>query len=162
MRPIGFEAVEIARVEAGLIIHEQDYLAGEQTPYDVGLDRLVKLDEAEPFLGREALRAIAAAPPNRFVTLRLSGDELPELGADVLLDGEVVGCLTSPVESPRHGLIGLARVRTDAAADGAQRRRRASATPPSPRRSVTPRCTTRRSSGSARSAPGRNDQTLTR
>ena len=120
VRPIGFEAVEIARVEAGLIIHEQDYLAGEQTPYDVGLDRLVKLDEAEPFLGREALRAIAAAPPNRFVTLRLGGDELPELGADVLLDGEVVGCLTSPVDSPRHGLIGLARVKTEAAGDGAR------------------------------------------
>jgi aminomethyltransferase len=119
VRPIGFEAVEIARVEAGLIIHEQDYLAGEQTPYDVGLDRLVKLDEPEPFLGREALRAIAAAPPNRFVTLRLGGDELPELGADVLLDGELVGCLTSPVDSPRHGLIGLARVKTEAAADGA-------------------------------------------
>ena len=119
VRPIGFEAVEIARVEAGLIIHEQDYLAGEQTPYDVGLDRLVKLDEAEPFLGREALRAIAAAPPNRFVTLRLSGEELPELAADVLADGEVVGCLTSPVASPRHGLIGLARVRTDVAGDGA-------------------------------------------
>ena len=79
----------------------------------------MKLDEAHPFPGREAPRAIAAAPPNRFVTLRLSGDELPELGADVLLDGEVVGCLTSPVESPRHGLIGLARVRTAAADDGA-------------------------------------------
>ena len=79
----------------------------------------MKLDEAEPFLGREALRAIAAAPPNRFVTLRIGGDEVPELGADVLLGGEVVGCLTSSVESPRYGLIGLARVRTDVAADGA-------------------------------------------
>ncbi len=119
VRPIGFEAVEIARVEAGLIIHEQDYLAGEQTPYDVGLDRLVKLDEAGPFLGRDTLRRVAAAPPNRFVTLRLGGDELPELGADVLVGGEVVGCLTSPVESPRHGLIGLARLRTEVAGDGA-------------------------------------------
>jgi aminomethyltransferase len=79
----------------------------------------VKLDEAGPFLGCEALRAIAAAPPNRFVTLRLGGDELPELGADVLVGGEVVGSLTSPVESPRHGLIGLARLQTGVAADGA-------------------------------------------
>jgi len=31
-----------------------------------------------------------------------------------------VGCLTSPVDSPRHGLIGLARVKTEAAGDGAR------------------------------------------
>jgi aminomethyltransferase len=119
VRPVGFEAVEIARVEAGLIIHEQDYMPGEQTPYDVGLGALVKLDDADSLLARDSLSAIAADPPNRFVTLRLSGGDLPELGADVLSDGEVVGCLTSPVESPRHGLIGLARVRSDVARDGA-------------------------------------------
>ncbi len=120
VRPVGFEAVEIARVEAGLIIHEQDYLPGEQTPYDVGLGALVKLDAAEGLLARDALGALAADPPNRFVTLRLDGDELPELGADVVSGGEVVGCCTSPVESPRHGMIGLARVRSDVAADGAR------------------------------------------
>lgn len=119
VRPIGFEAVEIARVEAGLLIHEQDYLPGEQTPYDVGLDRLVRLDEEPGFLGREALRAVAAAPPYRFVTLELDTGELPELGADVLAAGEVVGCLTSPVRSPRFGPIGLARVRRDVAQEGA-------------------------------------------
>lgn len=116
VRPIGFEAVEIARVEAGLIIHEQDYLPGEQTPYDVGLDRLVKLDV--DFAGRDTLRELSAAPPNRFVTLTLDGDASPELGADVLAAGEVVGCVTSPVESPRFGRIALARVRRDAAPDG--------------------------------------------
>ncbi len=119
VRPTGFEAVEIARVEAGLIIHEQDYLAGEQTPYDVGLDRLVRLDGSAPFLGADALRAVAADPPNRFVTLRLAEGELPELGADVLAGGEVVGTLTSPVESPRFGAIGLARLRSDLAMEGA-------------------------------------------
>ena len=120
VRPIGFEAVEIARVEAGLIIHEQDYLAGDQTPFDVGLDRLVHLDGSAPFLGADALRTVAADPPNRFVTLHLADGELPELGADVLAGDEVVGTLTSPVESPRFGAIGLARLRRDIAVDGAQ------------------------------------------
>ncbi len=119
VRPIGFEAVEIARVEAGLIIHEQDYLAGEQTPFDVGLDRLVRLDGSAPCIGVGALRAIAAAPPNRFVTLHLGDGELPELGADVLAGGEVVGTLTSPVDSPRFGPIGLARLRSTLAVEGA-------------------------------------------
>ncbi len=119
VRPIGFEAVEIARVEAGLIIHEQDYLLGEQTPFDIGLDRLVRLDGSIDFVGREALLQVAADPPSRFVTLHLAGGELPELGADVLSGGEVVGTLTSPVESPRFGPIGLTRLRRDLALDGA-------------------------------------------
>jgi len=119
VRPTGFEAVEIARVEAGLIIHEQDYLAGEQTPFDVGLERLVRLDGSATFLGAEALRAVAADPPNRFVTLHLGDGELPELGADVLAGGAVVGTLTSPVQSPRFGAIGLARLRSDNAVEGA-------------------------------------------
>ncbi len=120
VRPIGFEAVEIARVEAGLIIHEQDYLPGRQTPFDVGLDRLVRLDGTAPFLGADALRAVAADPPNRFVTLHLAEGELPELGADVLAGGELAGTLTSPVESPRFGPIGLARLRREVAVEGAR------------------------------------------
>ena len=43
---------------------------------------------------------------------------LPEYGATLRKDGEEVGVLTSPAESPRHGNIGLAIIRTDAAVDG--------------------------------------------
>ena len=69
-------------------------------------------------MGKEALRAVAAAPPNRFKTLRLEGEELPEYGAAVTKDGEEVGVLTSPATSPAYGPIGLAIIRSDVAADG--------------------------------------------
>ena len=69
---------------------------------------MVRLDRGLGFAGEDALRAVAADPPNRFVTLRYEADELPEYGAAVTKDGEEVGVLTSPTDSPRFGKIGLA------------------------------------------------------
>jgi aminomethyltransferase len=106
--PFGAAAVEIARIEAGLIVTDYDYEAHQRTPYDFGLDRLVRLDV--PGVGKDKLRAVAEDPPNRFVTLRIEGDELPEYGAAVSKDGNEIGVLTSPADSPRFGKIGLAIV----------------------------------------------------
>jgi aminomethyltransferase len=108
--PIGTDAIEVARVEAGLIIYGYDYEPHERTPYDLNLDKLVHLDRGLGFAGEDALRAVAADPPHRFVTLRLESDELPEYGAVVTQDGQEVGVLTSPTDSPRFGKIGLAVV----------------------------------------------------
>ena len=76
-------------------------------------------------MGKDQLREVAADPPNRFKTLRLEGDTLPEYGAVVTSGGEEVGVLTSPAMSPKLGNIGLAILRTDVAADGTRRRGRA-------------------------------------
>ena len=111
--PFGAAAVEIARIEAGLIVTDYDYEAHQRTPYDFNLDRLVRLDA--PGIGKDQLREIAADPPNRFVTLRVDGDELPDYGAAVSKDGREIGVLTSPTDSPRFGKIGLAIVPTDEA-----------------------------------------------
>jgi aminomethyltransferase len=111
--PFGAEAIEPARIEAGLIVTDYDYEAHQRTPYDFNLDRLVRLDGPGEFLGKEKLREVAAAPPNRFVTLTYEADVLPEYGAAVTQDGEEVGVLTSPTDSPRFGKIGLAVIRTD-------------------------------------------------
>ncbi|MEX1264314.1 MAG: glycine cleavage T C-terminal barrel domain-containing protein, partial [Actinomycetota bacterium] len=43
---------------------------------------------------------------------------LPEYGTPVTKDGERVGLLTSPTNSPVFGPIGLAVIRTEAAEDG--------------------------------------------
>ncbi len=116
--PFGVEAIEILRIEAGLIVTDYDYEAHQRTPYDFGLDRLVALDADVDFAGKETLRGIAAAPPNRFVTLKIEGDTLPEYGAAVTKDGADVGVLTSPTDSPRFGKIGLAVLRSGHAAPG--------------------------------------------
>ena len=39
--PVGFNAIDIARIEAGLIVFEYEYEPGQRTPFDLGLDRMV-------------------------------------------------------------------------------------------------------------------------
>jgi glycine cleavage system aminomethyltransferase T len=73
----------------------------------------VRLDAPGEFLGKDRLREFAAAPPNRFVTLTYESETLPEYGAEVTQDGEEVGVLTSPTDSPRFGKIGIAIIRTE-------------------------------------------------
>lgn len=116
--PIGTDAIEVARVEAGLIVTEYDYEPHQCTPYDFNLDRMVRLDQGLGFAGEDALRAVAADPPRRFVTLRYEADELPEYGAAVTKDGEEVGVLTSPTDSPTFGKIGLAVIASEQASVG--------------------------------------------
>jgi aminomethyltransferase len=115
-RPFGVGVLESLRVEAGLVVLDYDYSAGERTPYDLSLDRMVALRTVD-FLGSEALKAVADNPPRRLKTLRLEGDALPDYGAEVTRNGEPVGTLTSPAMSPRFGLIALAILETALAAD---------------------------------------------
>jgi len=116
--PIGTDAIEVARVEAGLIVTGYDYEPHERTPFDFNLDRMVRIDQELGFAGEEALRAVTADKPNRFVTLRFEADTLPEYGAAVTKDGDEVGVLTSPTNSPRFGQIGLAVVTSEQASVG--------------------------------------------
>lgn len=115
-RPFGVEAIEVLRIEAGLIVTDYDYHAHERTPYDFSLDRLVSF--TNDFNGRAALKDVAAHPPRRFKTLVLEGEDLPEYGAAVTSDGERAGVLTSPTKSPRFGLIGLAVLESRFASPG--------------------------------------------
>jgi aminomethyltransferase len=116
--PIGTEAIEVARVEAGLIVTYYEYEPHERTPFDLNLDRMVRLDQGLGFAGEDALRVVAADPPNRFVTLRFEAEELPEYGAPVTKHDQEVGVLTSPTDSPRFGKIGLAVVESAQASVG--------------------------------------------
>ena len=119
-RPYGVEIIEAIRVETGMIVTGYDYDEHERSPYDLGLDRMVALDGAGEFMGKDELRTIAADPPNRFKTIKLEHDTLPEYGAALTKDGEDVGVLTSPALSPILGPLGLAIIRTDVAVDGTQ------------------------------------------
>jgi aminomethyltransferase len=116
--PIGLDTVEPARIEAGLIIYSTDYTPGEHSPYDVSLDRFVALGSGADFVGRARLAQIAQAPPYRLKTLQFHGDRLPEVGGDVVDAGAVVGTVSSRVDSPRFGGIGLAMLATEVAVDG--------------------------------------------
>jgi aminomethyltransferase len=119
-RPYGVDVIEPIRVETGMIVLDYDYEPHRRSPFDLGMDRMVAVDGEGEFMGKEQLRVIAEDPPNRFVTIRLQGDALPEYGASVTRGGEAVGVLTSPATSPRYGNLGLAILRADAASPGTQ------------------------------------------
>jgi aminomethyltransferase len=91
LRPAGILALDVARVEAGLVMAEVDYtssrhaltLEQSSSPGEIGLGRLVSLDKVVPFVGRQALREERArgGPPRRLVGLDLDWDDLAALHA---------------------------------------------------------------------------------
>jgi aminomethyltransferase len=80
IRPAGMLALDVVRLEAGLILLEVDYTSARHamnpeqnfSPFEIGLGRLVNLDKAD-YVGRRALRAELArgGPPRRLVGLQL-------------------------------------------------------------------------------------------
>ncbi len=119
--PIGLDAIQMLRVEAGLIIGDEDYWPGETDPYDLSLDKFIDV-EGHDFIGGERCVETAAAPPRRFVTLTFDkggGDEeVPAPGAAVFGEDGSVGAVTSATVTPRFGALALAVVDTVCAEDG--------------------------------------------
>jgi aminomethyltransferase len=106
-RPFGLAALEPHRIESGLLFVGRDYESGVSVPFELNLDRFVKLDAGD-FIGRDAIRA-QGEPARRLATLILDGEALPELGATVRRGESPVGVLTSVCASPMfERVIGLA------------------------------------------------------
>jgi aminomethyltransferase len=104
MLPIGLSAIETLRIESGLLFPDVDYFPHSTDPYEVRLDRMVKLDKPGDFVGRDALGRIASeGTPRLLTTLKIEGDQTPEYGAAVTQDGREVGIVRSPAESATFG-----------------------------------------------------------
>ncbi len=87
----GMLALDVARIEAGLLLIEVDYISSKKalietqkySPYEIGLGRMVDLSK-EHFVGREALAAEAKRGPNsgakrQFVGLEIDWDDIERL-----------------------------------------------------------------------------------
>jgi glycine cleavage system T protein (aminomethyltransferase) len=80
LRPCGIRAMDVARVEAGLVLIEVDYTSArtaltpehEYTPFEIGLGRLVSFEKGD-FVGRRALEQERDGGAGR---RRLAGIEL--------------------------------------------------------------------------------------
>jgi len=81
IRPAGMLALDVARVEAGLLLIEVDFNSSKKalipaqkySPFEMGLDRLVALDKPAPFVGRQALAdEQRRGPSRRIVGLEIS------------------------------------------------------------------------------------------
>jgi aminomethyltransferase len=144
--PTGMLALDVARIEAGLILLDVDYTSAKKalipsqacSPYEIGLGRSVHLNKA-PFVGQAALGRLAKAGPARqLVGLDVDWPDLERLHDEVGLspqlpatasrasvpiyrDGVQVGKATSTTWSPTlKRLIALASVASDAATVGAR------------------------------------------
>jgi aminomethyltransferase len=117
--PAGLAARDTLRLEAGMALYGNE-LGPDLTPYDAGLDRLVRLDKPGDFVGRAALAARAqAAPQRRLVGLVGESRRVPRHGYAVLWDGASAGTVTSGAPSQKLGTpIAMAYV-SPAVADAA-------------------------------------------
>ncbi len=74
LMPVGMLALDVARVEAGLLLIDVDFCGSKKalipaqkyTPLEMGLGRLVQLDKG-PFVGRSALAAERERGPRRMI-----------------------------------------------------------------------------------------------
>jgi len=117
--PAGLGARDTLRLEAAMALygHEIDETT---TPWEAGLDWVVKLDKGD-FLGRDALAAQkAAGVPRKLVGFEVEGRGIARQGHPVLsAEGETVGAVTSGTWSPTfEKALGLAYVPPGLAAPG--------------------------------------------
>jgi aminomethyltransferase len=110
LRPAGMLALDIARIEAGLLLIEVDFFScrkamipsQQYSPFEMGLGRLVALDKT-PFVGQSALRNEKSRGPSRqIVGLELSWDEVEALYEKIQLPPQVPST-ASRVAVPVYG-----------------------------------------------------------
>lgn len=111
MIPLGLEALNMLRIEAGLIFAGSEF--DDQTdPMEAGIGFAVPLkSKTDDFIGRAALEARKAHPQKKLVGLDLEGGIVPTPGDCVHIGKPQIGIVTSAMKSPVLGkVIALARI----------------------------------------------------
>jgi aminomethyltransferase len=93
---------DIRRIEAGILNYGAD-ITLEDTPFEVGLDWMVDLEQPADFIGRSALERLAReGPRRRLVGVEIEGQriEFNMTKWPVSVDGAAVGRITSAIYSP--------------------------------------------------------------
>lgn len=84
LHPAGMLALDVARIEAGLLLIEVDYISSKKalidsqkySPYEIGLGRMVDLNK-EHFVGRDALvKEHTRGSQRQFVGLEINWDDI--------------------------------------------------------------------------------------
>ena len=111
MVPLGLGALDMVRIEAGLIFAGSEF--DDQTdPMEAGIGFAVPLkSKTDDFIGRAALERRKAHPQKKLVGLELSGGVVPTPGDCVHIGKPQIGEVTSALKSPVLGkVIALARL----------------------------------------------------
>ena len=108
LRPIGYAALDLARIEAGFVVSGIDFKSIHaalrpsrgRTPFELGFDRLVDFDKGH-FNGRRALLKHAAAGPRyKLVGLEIAGNKAPHSAYVYHRKKKEAGHITSTLWSP--------------------------------------------------------------
>ena len=117
--PLGLDALDVLRIEAGLVFAGYDF-SDQTDPFEAGIGFTVPLKtKDDDFVGRDALLARKAHPQRTLVGLELDGNE-PAVHDDCVHVGRSqVGVVTSATRSPvLRKNIALARVAVQYAEPG--------------------------------------------
>ena len=99
LAPLGLEALNVLRIESGLIFRGQEF--DDQTdPFEAGIGFTVGLSGDDDFIGKTALRERKAHPQRKLVGLELEGNEPADHGDCVHVGRKQVGVITSGARSP--------------------------------------------------------------
>jgi aminomethyltransferase len=110
LKPLGLEALDVVRIEAGLIFAGYEF-DDQVDPFEAGIGFTVALDHDEDFVGRAALEERREHPQRRLVGVELSGNEVAGHGDFVYAGRQRVGVVTSGCRSPyRKRPVALCRM----------------------------------------------------
>jgi aminomethyltransferase len=111
LKPMGLEALDMVRIEAGLIFANYEFIS-ETDPFEAGIGFTVPLKtKQDDFIGRAALQARKDHPRRKLVGLEIDSNESVGHGDCVHIGRAQVGVVTSGMRSPKLGKnIALARV----------------------------------------------------
>jgi aminomethyltransferase len=111
MVPLGLEALNMLRIEAGLVFAGFEF-CDQTNPFEAGIGFTVPLkSKTDDFIGRAALEERKAHPQRKLVGLDLEGGIVPSTGDCIRVGKAQVGEVTSAIRSPILGkVIALARM----------------------------------------------------
>jgi aminomethyltransferase len=102
LSPLGLDALDMLRIEAGLIFAGYEF-DDQVDPFEAGIGFTVTADKDDDFVGREALAERRAHPQRALVGLELEGNETAGHGDCVHVGRPQVGVVTSGTRSPVLG-----------------------------------------------------------
>ena len=111
--PLGLDALDMVRIEAGLIFAGYEF-CDQTDPFEAGIGFTVPLKSKEDdFIGRQALEQRKANPQRKLVGLELEGNEPAAHGDCVRVGRAQIGEVTSAMRSPvLKKNIALCRINT--------------------------------------------------
>ncbi len=111
LKPMGLEALDMVRIEAGLIFANYEFNS-ETDPFEAGIGFAVPLKtKIDDFIGKQALIQRKEHPRRKLVGLEIDSNETVGHGDCVHIGRAQIGAVTSSMRSPILGKnIALARV----------------------------------------------------